>query len=163
MRPMVPFRFIVRYPRATLGALAVSLFVLACGGPNMSDKERSARINATPAESGDEPEAPPPEEAGTLPVDDDAGTTPLPEVDAAPPVDAAPVVPAGSFAVGTELETTAALNLREGPGTEFAIIVQIPIATKVKVVKISGADGWVNISYNAQTGYSSKDFLKTVP
>lgn len=163
MRPMVPYRFIVRYPRATLCALAVSLFAIACGGPNMSDKERSARINASPSDTGDEPEAPAPEEAGAPVEEQDAGTTPLPEVDAAPPADAAPVVPAGSFAVGTELETTAALNLREGPGTEFAIIVQIPIATKVKVVKISGADGWVNISYNAQTGFSSKDFLKTVP
>lgn len=160
---MVPFRFIVRYPRATLGALAVSLFVLACGGPNLSDKERSASINASPTETGDPPDGPAQEDAGLPPVDEDAGTNPLPVVDAAPPVDAAPVVPAGSFAVGTELETTAALNLREGPGTTFANIVQIPIATRVKVVKISGADGWVNIIYDGKTGYSSKVFLKTVP
>jgi hypothetical protein len=155
---------LLRHPRLAASALAALLVVVGCGGPNMSDNERGARINATPSEGDDgdgEPKAQP-EDAAAPVVETDAGTTPEPQADAAP-VDAAVPVPAGSFAVGTELETTAALNLREGPGTEFAIIVQIPLATRVKVVKISGADGWVNISYDGKTGYSSKDFLKTVP
>ena len=161
MRATAPYRFIVRYPRATLSVLALSPLVIACGGVNMSERDRRARVNSTPAdgdpaERDEDPEPPTQNEAGP-PAEVDAATPPLAEVDATP------VVPAGSFAVGTELETTAPLNLREGAGVAFPIIVQIPTATKVKVAKISGADGWVNITYDAKTGYSSKSFLKTVP
>jgi uncharacterized protein YraI len=45
----------------------------------------------------------------------------------------------------------------------FAVIVQIPNGTRVKVEKTSGADGWVNVSYDGNVGFSSTDFLKAVP
>ena len=69
-------------------------------------------------------------------------------------------VPEGSFAAGSELETTANLNLRDGPGTSFAVILTIPAATRVKVQTTSGADGWVHLDHQGTIGYASKTFLK---
>lgn len=150
-------RYIV-HPLALVRVCALgTLLVVACGGPNVSDKDKRRSTPEATAE-GEVDTTPPAEEdaAPTTEVDSSVDET-VPDASVA---DSAPVVPAGSFGVGTELETTAALNLREGPGTEFAIIVEIPNATRVKVAKTSGADGWVNITYDAKTGYSSKDFLK---
>jgi hypothetical protein len=163
MRAMVPGRRSITRPVA-LGCAFVTLLAVGCGGASLSDKgrrERAAAVNAA-NEDDEDPTLPSEQaEAGSTPTSAaDAGSS-LPPPAAIP--DAAPVIPAGSYGVGTELETTTGLNLREGPGTEFAVIVVIPIATRVKVEKTSGADGWVNISYNAMVGFASKDFLKVVP
>lgn len=134
--------------------------ILGCGGVNLGDKDRRVRAGATGDAGSEDDVELEPVEAGTAPVADPVPAVPPP--DAGPP-DAAPIVPAGSFAAGRELETTANVNLRNGPGTEFAIIVEVPIATRVKVEKTSGADGWVNIAYDGKIGFSSKDFLEPVP
>lgn len=133
---------------------------LGCGGVNLGDKDRRAAAAAGGDAGTDDEVDVEPVDAGPEPTPDPV--PPAPPPDAAAP-DAAPVVPAGSFAAGRELETTANVNLRNGPGTSFAIIVEIPIATRVKVEKTSGADGWVNIAYNGNVGFSSKDFLAPVP
>lgn len=144
----------------SLGCALGALLVAGCGGPNESEHDRRRSTPQAAPTNLEEITPPPVDDEEVLPEVDAGAEEPAP--DASLP-DAAPVVPAGSFAVGTELETTADLNLREGPGVQFAIIVEIPLGTRVKVVKISGADGWVNVSYNASIGYSSKDFLKAVP
>jgi len=68
----------------------------------------------------------------------------------------------GDFAAGTELVTTADLNLREGPGSAFAVISVMPSGTRVVVVRASGSDGWVNVRFGVE-GYASKDFLAPAP
>lgn len=147
---------------STVTALLACL--IACGGINTSDDRRVPARAAAPDDDADER------------YDDDAGagegandgdegsgsTTDPSATDAgSPAADAAPPVPAGSFAAGSELETTADLNLREGPGTDFAVIVTMPEATRVKVQTTSGADGWVHLDYKGTLGYASKAYLKT--
>lgn len=83
-----------------------------------------------------------------------------------PPPDPAPApdpVPAGSFAAGTQLETTANLNMRDGEGTDFAIITTIPKDSIVTVQTTSGASGWVYVSYDGYVGYCSKSYLTAAP
>ena len=139
--------------------LAAFLVGFGCGGVNTSDDTRIGSRTAATGEpdDGDEGDEDPP---GDEPAD--AALAPEP-VDAGAPEaspDAAPPVPAGSFAAGTELETTADLNLRSGEGTEFEILATMPAATRVKVQTTSGASGWVHLDYNGTIGYASKDFLK---
>lgn len=128
---------------------------------NTSDKKRTAERTAA---APDDDDAETDDDAGMLAAQAPA-TTPAPASDpadagTATAADATPPVPAGSFGAGTELETTTDLNLREGPGVDFAIIVAIPGATIVKVQTTSGADGWVHLDYQGNLGYSSKSFLK---
>lgn len=139
--------------------LCAALYV-ACGGVNMSDDKRTPpRSYATADDDGDDDDS---EDAGGGSGDTDADTTstvtpteptPQPEAGAPEPI------PEGSFAAGTELETTANLNLRDGPGTSFNILATMPAATKVKVQTTSGADGWVHLDYQGMLGYGSKMFL----
>lgn len=149
--------------RLAVGAVAIlAALYLACGGVNMSDDQRiPSRAAAGEGDVDDEDD------------DLDAGSAPVAEEDATTPVTVAPVdagnsndagtstpVPEGSFAAGSELETTANLNLRDGPGTSFAVILTIPAATRVKVQTTSGADGWVHLDHQGTIGYASKTFLK---
>ncbi len=82
-----------------------------------------------------------------------------PPADAGPADTAPPPLDPGSFAAGTTLIATDDLNLRSGEGTTYGVILVIPAGSSVTVVTPSGANGWVNISYNQNVGYSSKDFL----
>ena len=68
-------------------------------------------------------------------------------------------VPEGSFAAGTDLQTTADLNLRDGPATTFAVIMTMPSGSLVKVQTTSGADGWVHVDFQGTVGYASKTYL----
>jgi hypothetical protein len=145
-----------------LGCAVGTLLAVGCGGVNMADKDRRAPSGPAAA-AADEDAAPAGEleqqEAGALPEVDAASSVADADAGTPPPE----VVPAGSYAAGTDLDTTSNLHLRDGPGTEFAIIVEIPLGSRVKVQKTSGADGWVNIAYGANVGFSSTSFLKTVP
>lgn len=142
--------------------LLTMAIAVACGGVNTSDKRRSAERGAVSPNDEDPAaddaqdaalEAAPPAEA-----ESDAGSPPPSDAGS----DAAPVPP-GSFAAGTVLETTADLNLREGPDTTFAVIVVIPTGTKVTVKTTSGADGWVHVDYDGTVGYASKMYLQPAP
>ena len=143
--------------------LLTMAIAVACGGVNTSDKRRAAERGAVSPDdedpaTGDDAQdaaleaAPPPE------VEADAGAPPPSDAGS----DAAPVPP-GSFAAGTVLETTADLNLREGPDTTFAVIVVIPMGTKLTVKTTSGADGWVHVDYDGTVGYASKTYLQPAP
>jgi hypothetical protein len=156
---MLP-RFIA-HPLA-LGCALGALIVIGCGGPNMSDNDRRpTRLASDTTEGKEKPEAEDEDDEEELaPAEVPDAGPPAPIPDAAP--EAAPI-PAGSFAAGTELDTTANLNMRLGPGVEFDIIVEIPLGTRVKVDKTSGADGWVNVLHDGKTGFCSKDFLAPVP
>lgn len=141
--------------------LACAAIHLACGGVNMSDDQRTPARAA----SGDDDDL----EDDAFDAGQDAGASGEETSEAQAPMvadagggdaDSGPPVPPGSFAVGTELETTADLNLREGPGTDFAVVLTMPAASRVKVQTTSGADGWVHVDYQGTIGYASKMFLK---
>lgn len=53
--------------------------------------------------------------------------------------------------------TTANLNLRTGPGTNYSIILTIPRGAQVTV--LSTANGWSNVTYSGRTGYASAAYL----
>ncbi|HSR03095.1 MAG TPA: SH3 domain-containing protein [Proteiniclasticum sp.] len=55
--------------------------------------------------------------------------------------------------------TTANLNMRTGPGTNYSVILVIPKASSVQV--ISSANGWAKLIYNGKTGYASTAYLST--
>ena len=53
--------------------------------------------------------------------------------------------------------TTDELNLRTGPGTGYAIILAMPVGSKVEM--LSAADGWAKVTYEGTTGYASTAYL----
>ncbi|HVH41664.1 MAG TPA: SH3 domain-containing protein [Labilithrix sp.] len=63
-------------------------------------------------------------------------------------------------ASGTELVTTSELNLRSGAGTEFGILLVLPVGARVTVASPSGASGWVNVTYQGTTGFASGKYLE---
>ena len=71
------------------------------------------------------------------------------------PIVAAPVAPSTTSAT----KTTANLNMRNGAGTGYGIILTIPKDKAVTVV--SSANGWTKVTYNGSTGYVSSSYLVT--
>ena len=144
------------------------------GGGSEGVKSRKREANVGSGEISGDPETPNEEallgsespgngntagDAGAPPSGDAA--VPPPDPDPDPDPDPNPI-PAGSFAVGTQLVTTANLNIREGADTTFAIVATAPNGSTLSVVSVSGANGWVNVSWNGNVGWSSKAYL-TVP
>lgn len=57
--------------------------------------------------------------------------------------------------------TTAPVNLRTGPGTNYSIILVMPAATKVVVTGRNADSSWYQVVYNGQQGWSSAAYLRT--
>jgi uncharacterized protein YgiM (DUF1202 family) len=138
------------------------------GSGGVSSRKREANA-ATGGIDGD-PETPDEQTlTGGNPEEETPGTA---QADAAPPPNTsseagAPPpgpdpIPNGAFAAGTELVTTANLNIRDGADTSYPIVATAPNGSRVTVVTTSGAGGWVNISWNGTAGWSSKAYL-TLP
>jgi uncharacterized protein YgiM (DUF1202 family) len=171
--------------RASLVAIVALLLTGACttGCTNATDDDpddrepgvvspRKRDPNTASGEIGGDPQTP----RSAEPSGDDETNSDTDEADgddAAPPASGDPntppppppdpdPIPTGSFAAGTELVTTANLNIREGADTTFAIVTTVPNGSRVVVETVSGATGWVNVSYNGNVGWSSKSYL-TVP
>lgn len=69
-------------------------------------------------------------------------------------------LPSVSFAaVNQTVWTTAAINVRNGPGTEFAEIGSLGAGTVVKRTGI-GDNGWSKIEFNGQEGYVASDSIQ---
>lgn len=66
----------------------------------------------------------------------------------------------GSFPVGTELETTAAVNHRQQPSPTAEILQLIPAGTVVKSASATPRANWYGVSWNGKTGWVSGQFLK---
>ena len=62
-------------------------------------------------------------------------------------------------AVGDTMTTTAYLNLRQGPGTDTAVLLVIPEGGKVTVEEKTSA-AWYKVSYIGKTGYVSTDYIQ---
>jgi|HubBroStandDraft_6_1064221.scaffolds.fasta_scaffold426813_1 uncharacterized protein YraI len=60
----------------------------------------------------------------------------------------------------TTLVTTADLNLRSGPGTTFSILDVIPDGSTVTLLDPTEQNGFENIAYQTETGWSSAMYLE---
>ncbi|MFL4476387.1 SH3 domain-containing protein [Paeniglutamicibacter sp. MACA_103] len=58
------------------------------------------------------------------------------------------------------VRTTANLNLRTGPSTEYRILLTIPAGTTVKV-SARASNGWYKVSYAGLTGWVSNSYVTT--
>ncbi|MFH5837315.1 SH3 domain-containing protein [Proteiniclasticum sp. C24MP] len=56
---------------------------------------------------------------------------------------------------------TTPLNMRKGPGTEYAVLISIPAAEELKVSK-AASNGWVEVAYAGKTGYVSGKYLSEI-
>ena len=68
--------------------------------------------------------------------------------------------PSQSYGQGKIYETTANLNLREGVGTNYNIILTMKKGSKLEIIEYLGA--WAKVKYNGYVGYVSKQYLKEV-
>ena len=55
--------------------------------------------------------------------------------------------------------TSADLNLRDGPGTEFQVILAMPRGAQVQVSYCSSEDVWCFVQYGQNTGWASSRYL----
>jgi hypothetical protein len=152
-------------------ALLGSMSTISCGPADIISPRPSETV-AAPATGTSPPSSTPADPghasagatvAGDAGASMPASSNPSPEGGPASTNEASAEPPApGDYVAGTELVTTGDLNLREGPGSTFAVISVMPMGARVVVVRTSGADGWVNIRYGAD-GYASKTFLALAP
>lgn len=61
---------------------------------------------------------------------------------------------------GIVYKTTANLNLRTGPGTNYPAAAVVPQHTALTVTKVEAAKGWHRISYGGRTLYASSQYLR---
>lgn len=66
----------------------------------------------------------------------------------------------GSFAVGTDLETTADLNHRSSPSPSADVLQVIPRGTVVKSAAATPRANWYGVTWNGKTGWVSGQYLK---
>ena len=69
----------------------------------------------------------------------------------------ASAVPVGDAATGSAT-TTAGLNLRQGPGTTYAVITVMPTGAAVEL-RGEAQNGYYPLSYNGTTGWAAGSWL----
>ena len=62
----------------------------------------------------------------------------------------------------SQYETTANVNMRKGPSTDYTKIIIVPAQTKITPIKSSSDGKWVQINYKNVTGWISAKYIKTV-
>ena len=62
----------------------------------------------------------------------------------------------------SQYETTANVNMRKGPSTDYTKIIIVPAQTKITPIKSSSDGKWVQINYKNVTGWISAQYIKTV-
>lgn len=94
-------------------------------------------------------------------VGDDSSDGPLVAVDDATtgaPADG----PMTALAGGSQMTTTANLNLRKGAGTSYAVLAVIPSGSTVTVLNPVATSGFLNIEWSGTKGWSSASYLTPV-
>lgn len=81
-------------------------------------------------------------------------TEPVPETPASPEP-----VPVGETVTGSATVIDGALNLRQGPGTDYAIITVLPDGAAVEL-RGEAQGGFFPVSYGGTTGWAFADFLR---
>ncbi len=59
--------------------------------------------------------------------------------------------------------TSADLNLREGPGTEFRVLVAMPRGAQVQISYCSAENVWCFVQYGHNSGWASSRYLTSNP
>lgn len=67
-----------------------------------------------------------------------------------------------TYAAGTVLRTTAALNLRSSGSTKASVLRVMPSGSRVTVRVTSGANAWVAVSFNGYNGWAHTSYLTPV-
>lgn len=62
----------------------------------------------------------------------------------------------------SQYETTANVNMRKGPSTDYTKIIIVPAQTKITPIKSSSDGKWVQINYKNVTGWISAQYIKIV-
>lgn len=65
----------------------------------------------------------------------------------------------GGFAVGTQLQVTADVNLRASPRTSSAVLELIPNGTVVRSASASPQAGWYGVTWNGKTGWVDGQYV----
>lgn len=68
----------------------------------------------------------------------------------------------GSIAVGSIVETTAALNLRSGPSTGDDVVDVITKGARATIVDATPQGGFYHLSWNGEDGWSSGRYLELI-
>ncbi|HEX7601631.1 MAG TPA: SH3 domain-containing protein [Polyangiaceae bacterium] len=68
-----------------------------------------------------------------------------------------------TYTAGTELVTTAALNLRSSGSTSASILRVMPNGSHVTVRATSGANAWVAVRFNGYDGWAHTSYLVPAP
>lgn len=87
------------------------------------------------------------------------------EADAGVAPDSAAPVPAGevSYPIGTLLETTANLNLRDAPSTAGNVLRVMPLGSQVTTVNVTTSqNGFLNVKHSGLEGWASAKYLQKV-
>ena len=86
-----------------------------------------------------------------------ATPTPKPTATPTPKPTASPTPkPTTAIALG---KATTYVNLRQGPGTNYTILVTMPTDGAIKIFDMSNPD-WYYVQYNTYTGYVCSDYVK---
>ncbi len=67
----------------------------------------------------------------------------------------------GSVANGATMTATADVNLREGPGTGYDVLLVVPMGDSVNVADPSPQNGFYKVTYQGTTGWSSGKYYNT--
>lgn len=67
-----------------------------------------------------------------------------------------------TYAAGTQLRTTANLNLRKGPSTTATVLRVMPDGSIVTVRQTSGSNAWVAVKWNGYSGWAHTSYLVKV-
>ena len=62
----------------------------------------------------------------------------------------------------SKYQLTANLNMRKGPSTDYAKVGLIPTGTIVEPIKVSEDGKWIQVKYNANTGWIILEYTKKV-
>lgn len=66
----------------------------------------------------------------------------------------------GAIPVGTTIHSTANVNLRSGPSTDYSILTVVPEGASVKVADANPQNGFYKIDYNGTVGWSSGKYYQ---
>lgn len=88
--------------------------------------------------------------------------TPIPSETAVPPTPTLTTTPSPTATIAGEIRSTENVNLREGPGTDYTIVISLPSGTELGVLGIqTNANGqdWYKVAYEDEDGDISSAWI----
>lgn len=53
------------------------------------------------------------------------------------------------------------INLRKGPSTDDAVVIQIPLGSEIEIYPDTEKDGWIKATYDGKNGYVKREYVTT--